>query len=460
MPTPPNSRGAPNSRPIPPGPAAKSPVRADLPTTSLKTKPSAATAPAARRRRPLLWFVLLPALVVLPAIGAWVYLDAWPRELAERWEARLSDCPDVEIAAHMQRLESFGAAGVQARIRLLMSPRPAVADAARSSLAEYLRSITAGDAPIADVVLEPLTDGMEELAIATSAGVPEAAVGWTWQVLETTGNLSLDARLPVRTRGRLLIACNTLLERPTLAAAQPPTIVRPTASATPQSSPRATITTIAASIPAAEPVVPNVERPEISPVPAAPVAVAQAPEFSQARSAANSAARVNPIRGPVADSQVQPVSNPPRMPTIPPAPTPTVAAAPALALNARTAWSLFAELGAVDTAGGGAIRAELQRRGFAEAEIELGRHLTSPDAAERLHYTQRLPSLAGASLKPWLLHLSADPDVAVRQACLAMMATNHDPAILARVRELAFTDGDENIRALAARVLDEDGKRR
>ena len=32
--------------------------------------------------------------------------------------------------------------------------------------------------------------------------------------------------------------------------------------------------------------------------------------------------------------------------------------------------------------------------------------------------------------------------------------------ILARVRELAFTDGDENIRALAARVLDEEGKRR
>ena len=408
----------------------------------------------------MLWFVLLPALVVLPAAGAWVYLDAWPREMSKRWEAQLADCPDTEIAAHIRRLESFGAAGVQARIRLLMSPRRAVAEAAQASLADHLRSIAAGDAPIPDVELEPLAAGMEELVVTTPFGVSEAAVGWAWQVLETTGGLSLDARLPVPTRGRLLIACNTLLERPTLAAAAPRAIARPTASATSQPAHGATLTAIAAGIPAAATVEPQLEQPQIKTAPTLPTSTAQAPELSQARSAANSAARVNPIRGPVADSQVQSVSNPPRMPIVSSEPAPTAAAAPALALSRRTAWSLFAELGAVDTAGGGAIRAELQRRGFAEAEIELGRHLTSPDAAERLHYTQRLPSLAGASLKPWLLHLSADPDVDVRQACLAMMATNHDPAILARVRELAFTDGDENIRNLAARVLDEEGKRR
>lgn len=437
---------------------SKAPLRAELPKPSQKPNPKAVVVPAARKHRPLLWLVLVPALVALPAAGAWVYFDAWPREMSKRWEARLADCPDAEIAAHFQRLENFGAAGVQARVRLLMSPRRAVADAAQGSLAEYLRSITAGDAPIPDVALEPLAVGMEELVLATPSGVSEAAVGWAWQVLETTGGLSIDARLPIPTRGRLLIACNTLLERPTLAVAEPRTIVRPTASATSQPAPGATLTAITASIPAAAPASPQMEQPEIKSAPTVAVSTPRAPESSQARSAANSAARVNPIRGPVADSQVQSVSNPPRMAIV--APAPTVAAEPALALSVRTAWSLFAELGAVDTADGGAIRAELKRRGFAEAEIELGRHLTSPDAAERLHYTQRLPSLAGASLKPWLLHLSADPDVDVRQACLAMMATNHDPAILARVRELAFTDGDENIRNLAARVLDEEGKRR
>ncbi len=440
---------------------SKPPPRAVLATTPKSPNPGVTAAPSARKRRPLLWLVLLPALVALPAVGAWAYLDAWPREMAKRWEARLEDCPDAEIAAHFKRLESFGAAGVQARIRLLMSPRRDVAEAARSSLAGYLQTLAAGDAPIPDVALEPLADGMEELVLATPAGVPEAAVGWAWQVLETTGNLSLDARLPIPTRGRLLIACNTLLERPTLAATDKRTIARPMASATSQPATGTTISAIAASIPAPAPAAPYAAQPTMDPAPATSSAVSQAPELSQARSAANSGARVNPIRGPVADSQVRLVSHPPSMPTIPPEPMPALTAEPALALSARTAWSLFAELGAVDTASGGAIRTELQRRGFAEAEIELGRHLTSPDAAERLHYTQRLPSLAGASLKPWLLHLSADPDVEVRQACLAMMATNHDPSILARVRELAFTDGDENIRKTAAHVLDgASGKRR
>ncbi|MBA4019298.1 MAG: hypothetical protein C0483_19200 [Pirellula sp.] len=409
----------------------------------------------------MLWFVLLPALVVLPAGGAWVYLDAWPREMSQRWEARLADCPDTEIAAHFKRLESFGAAGVQARVRLLMSPRRAVAEAARSSLAEYLQSLIAGDAPIPDVDLAPLADGMEQLVGLTQFGVPESAVDWTWQVLETTGGLSLEARLPTQTRGRLLIACNTLLERPTTTATDARTIARPVPSATSPPAAGTAISTIAAGIPASSPIISNTPQPAMNPAPTASAAVSQAPEPSQAASAANSAARVNPMRGPVTDAHVQPVSNPPRMPTITPEPTPELTAEPALALSARTAWSLFAELGAVDTVSGGALRAELHRRGFSEAEIELGRHLTSPDAAERLHYTQRLPTLAGASLKPWLLHLSADPDVDVRQACLAMMATTHDPAILARVRELAFTDGDEIIRKTAAQVIDgANGKRR
>ena len=460
MPTSPNSRGAPNSRPIPRGPESKPPLRADLTTSSKLPNSRNKDVASSRKLRPWLWYVLLPALVVLPAAGAWVYLDAWPREMSKRWEARLADCPDAEIAAHLKRLESFGDAGVQARIRLLMSPRQAVADAARSSLTEYLRSMAAGNGPITDVELAPLADGMEALVLATHDGVPESAVGWTWQVLETTGNLSLDARLPIPTRGRLLIACNTLLERPTLASTDKRTIARPVASATARPTTGTAISTIAASIPAPVLSAPYASQPTASPAPAATPVMSQAPELSQARSAANSGARVNPMRGPVADPQVQPVSNPPSIPTITPEPTPALTAEPALALSARTAWSLFAELGALDTVSGGAIRAELHRRGFSEAEIELGRHLTSPDAAERLHYTQRLPSLAGASLKPWLLHLSADPDVDVRQACLAMMATNHDPSILARVRELAFTDGDENIRKTAAHVLDGASKRR
>ena len=125
---------------------SKPPPRAVLATTPKSPNPGVTAAPSARKRRPLLWLVLLPALVVLPAVGVWAYLDAWPREMAKRWEARLEDCPDAEIAAHFKRLESFGAAGVQARLRLLMSPRRDVAEAARSSLAGYLQTLAAGDA--------------------------------------------------------------------------------------------------------------------------------------------------------------------------------------------------------------------------------------------------------------------------------------------------------------------------
>jgi hypothetical protein len=362
----------------------------------------------------------------------------------------------------MTQLESCRAVGVPARARLLGSARGEVAEAARLSLNSSIARLTAPDWPQNDVELEAIAEELERLVASTSAGVPQPVVAWAWDLLEVTGRLSLDARLPTKIRGRFIAACNELLQRPELA--------KPVAVAVAQKSPSTPVDVASkASIdwdalirqeaaeagpprtPSSPPVAEVAKIPAPAVRPALPISVAS-------QSAPNMPARVNPIRDPASESAVQPASLTLPTPVLshdPPASRPVL---PPAGYSTRTAWSLFAEL--ADSEQGPTARGELLRRGFTEAEVELGRHLTSPDAAERLHYVQRLPSLAGSSLKPWLLHLAGDSDSGVRQACLSIMATNADPEIQARVRELAFTDGDESVRQTAERVLGGKSQRR
>ncbi|MBN8625509.1 MAG: hypothetical protein J0M17_08475 [Planctomycetes bacterium] len=413
-----------------------------------------------RRRSTWRWWLLLPA-ALLPAIGVYAYLELWPREVCRRLEVRLADCRVEEVSPLVAQLESCRAVGVPARVRLLGSARAEVAEAARLSLNASIARLTAPDWPQNDAELEAIAEELERLVAFTSAGVPQPVVAWAWDLLEVTGRLSLDARLPAKIRGRFIAACNELLQRPELArpaavaaAAKPQPVQAAVAPKTsidwdalirqealepgPTGAPSSAVAEVA-RVPA--PAVP----------PALPISVAS-------KSAPNMPARVNPIRDPASESAVQPASLTLPTPVLSndaPASRPVL---PPAGYSTRTAWSLFAEL--ADSEHGPSARGELLRRGFTEAELELGRHLTSPDAAERLHYVQRLPSLAGSSLKPWLLHLAGDSDSGVRQACLSIMATNADPEIQARVRELAFTDGDEAVRQTAERVLGGKSQRR
>lgn len=90
---------------------------------------------------------------------------------------------------------------------------------------------------------------------------------------------------------------------------------------------------------------------------------------------------------------------------------------------------------------------ELTRRGFNARQIEVGRHLTSPDAHERHQWVEALPGIRGVEAKAWLLHLSHDQSLAVRRAAITLLATSRDPEVLRRMAEVATHETDPELRA-------------
>lgn len=98
--------------------------------------------------------------------------------------------------------------------------------------------------------------------------------------------------------------------------------------------------------------------------------------------------------------------------------------------------------------------AQLTRRGFTARQIEVGRHLTSPDAHERHQWVEALPGIRGVEAKAWLLHLSRDHSLAVRRAAMTLLATNRDPQVLRRMAEMAAQESDPELRAEAAVASD------
>lgn len=97
---------------------------------------------------------------------------------------------------------------------------------------------------------------------------------------------------------------------------------------------------------------------------------------------------------------------------------------------------------------------QLARRGFTARQIEVGRHLTSPDAHERHQWVEALPGIREVEAKAWLLHLTRDQSVAVRRAAITLLATNRDPEVLRRMSELATQESDPELRAEAEAVCD------
>lgn len=101
-----------------------------------------------------------------------------------------------------------------------------------------------------------------------------------------------------------------------------------------------------------------------------------------------------------------------------------------------------------------AARAELDARGFSPRQIEVGEHLVSPDAAERLQWTEWLPGIRGVDARFWLLRLSHDPNGHVRRAAVGLLATDRDPEVVRRLQRVVVEDTDERIREQASRALE------
>ncbi|HET6884423.1 MAG TPA: HEAT repeat domain-containing protein [Pirellulales bacterium] len=102
-----------------------------------------------------------------------------------------------------------------------------------------------------------------------------------------------------------------------------------------------------------------------------------------------------------------------------------------------------------------AARAELAARGFSPRQIEVGQHLVSPHAAERLQWAEWLPGIRGVDARFWLLRLSHDPNAEVRRAAVGLLATDRDPEVVRRLQRVVVEETDDRIRDQASRAIEQ-----
>jgi hypothetical protein len=114
--------------------------------------------------------------------------------------------------------------------------------------------------------------------------------------------------------------------------------------------------------------------------------------------------------------------------------------------------ALFAQLN--EPALARAAAAELVARRFSARQIEVGKHLLSPDPAERLQWAEALPGIRGIDARYWLLRLSHDTNIQVRRAAIGLLATDRDPEVVRRLRQITVDETDPDLRDQAARALD------
>lgn len=101
-----------------------------------------------------------------------------------------------------------------------------------------------------------------------------------------------------------------------------------------------------------------------------------------------------------------------------------------------------------------AARTELDARGYSPRQIDVGQHLVSHDASERLRWAECLPGIRGVDARFWLLRLSHDPNLQVRRAAVGLLATDRDPEVVRRMQQIAATEADDRIREQAGRALE------
>ncbi len=107
---------------------------------------------------------------------------------------------------------------------------------------------------------------------------------------------------------------------------------------------------------------------------------------------------------------------------------------------------------AADATVAGRAEGALRRRGFTDVHLELARRLFDPAPDVRIELARTLPKLTSIDPVPWLLWLSRDPDARVRRTAIGLMATTADPALHARIRQMAREDSDPAVQRVARRL--------
>jgi len=124
----------------------------------------------------------------------------------------------------------------------------------------------------------------------------------------------------------------------------------------------------------------------------------------------------------------------------------------ASSLAAEDAVDLMRELNAEGDIRVAAVEAELIRRGFSAAQLDLARRMFDVDPAVRKKLVQDLPDLQGVDAVPWLLRFCRDTDAEVRLAAITFLATSSDPAVLDQIEQIAGRDADSSVRRVADRI--------
>jgi hypothetical protein len=149
-------------------------------------------------------------------------------------------------------------------------------------------------------------------------------------------------------------------------------------------------------------------------------------------------------------AEAQPIAS-----TAPPQDVSAASASRTISLEHETPIAVFSLLHSSDPLVTQAAMNELKRRRFSARDIDVGRHLTNPDATQRRRWAEALPGLAGIDAKPWLMWLSHDENPEVRLTVITLMATTSDPQMLKRVAQVAHADSDSRVQKQASRILAE-----
>lgn len=386
--------------------------------------------------------VCLVASLLLAAAGTFAFLHIPLREwlLASYYEGRLLTGKRDESRESLRRLVTLGGSGMAAAVRALGAPQPTIRELAYQALLEELNHC--------ELQLTPAVSGARlfDMALALAQMAPQAPSGERPRLDSLAMKiLALSEAVPLVDRGGVLAACRQVLARDE--KSRPPRSVRIESSRTATTAkphrsiklPRATHDKPLAQLDLARFSPPALVR--------ADAQTPSEPALLGANDAVALAARAEKPPRAEKREQVQVAAF-------------TVDDESSRAADGtRTAArqldviELFNQLhaGAPQAA---AARVELGARGFSPREIEVGEHLVSPDAAQRLQWLEWLPGIRGVDARFWLLRLSHDLNGQVRRAAVSLLATDRDPEVIRRLQRVVVEDPDERIRLQAGRALE------
>lgn len=393
------------------------------------------------------WFpryiYLVAGLLLATAVLLWV--SGGPlREclLTSYYEGQLATADSAETEELLSRLMTLGRRGTAAVVRALAAPLPATRQVAYRTLVDELNRYerqaaqTEVGSRLSNLACA-LADSLEQMPDAERPKVEVLAMKI----------VALAEEVPLADRGGVIESCQRVLPRHEVKP-QP----RRSVSRVPHSPPRPQIAT--RTQPAARNEKPS-ERLNLArfspPVLArADVQTPVAPGLLRSNDAVSLKSRPEQRRPAEDREQVQAAAFTPDSGD---SHAGDQAKAAGDELHRLDVIELFNQLRASPTQAA-AVRAELESRGFSPRQIDVGEHLVSPDAAERLQWTEWLPGIRGVDARFWLLRLSHDVNGQVRRAAVGLLATDRDPEVVRRLQRVVIEDSDERIRVQASRALE------